>query len=162
MVVSARGKALIVVLGMSLCLARSLRAQTKDGSDAARKELHAEILRQDSAMFEAFNAHDAARLMSWFSQDVEFFHDRAGLQHYRELSAGFRSLFERNDGMRRELQKDGLEIFPVPGYGAIEAGSHRFCHSEDGRDVCGTFKFVHVWRKTVEGWRVTRAVSYAH
>ena len=29
-------------------------------------------------------------------------------------------------------------------------------------DVCGTFKFVHVWRRTANGWQITRAVSYDH
>jgi len=55
-----------------------------------------------------------------------------------------------------------LEVYPIKNYGAIEVGSHRFCHDENGRTECGTFKFLHVWRKTGTTWRLSRIVSYAH
>jgi ketosteroid isomerase-like protein len=113
-------------------------------------------------MFDAFNAHDIDRLMPFFSEQVEFFHDTGGLAGYRDLRAGFTSNFVKNNGLRRDLVPGSLEVYPIRGYGAIEVGAHRFCHKEDGRDDCGTFKFVQVWQQKDGQWNVTRVISYGH
>jgi hypothetical protein len=62
----------------------------------------------------------------------------------------------------RELLKDSLEVYPIKDYGAIETGSHRLCHVENGHDECGQFKFVLVWRQKDGRWQVARALSYDH
>lgn len=36
----------------------------------------ASITALDSALFAAFNAHDAAALGGWFTPDLEFYHDK--------------------------------------------------------------------------------------
>jgi hypothetical protein len=64
--------------------------------------------------------------------------------------------------IRRELVAGSLEVHPIKGYGAIEIGVHRFCHKENGNEECGTFKFVHIWRKNGDSWQVSRVVSYGH
>ncbi|MDW7694560.1 family 43 glycosylhydrolase [Flammeovirgaceae bacterium SG7u.111] len=33
---------------------------------------------------------------------------------------------------------------------------------EKGKMDCGTFKFVHIWKKVGETWELTRVVSYGH
>ncbi|NKI35375.1 hypothetical protein HFP89_09365 [Wenzhouxiangella sp. XN79A] len=48
------------------------------------------------------------------------------------------------------------------GYGAIHEGQHRFCHEVDGADDCGTFDFLHIWKRETDGWRLARVVSYGH
>ena len=53
-------------------------------------------------------------------------------------------------------------MYPLPGYGAIEIGTHEFCHEENGKTDCGTFKFLHVWQKQDGKWQVTRVMSYDH
>jgi hypothetical protein len=55
-----------------------------------------------------------------------------------------------------------LEVHPIKGYGAIEIGSHRFSHGENGKDVSGTFKFMMVWKEENGNWRISRVVSYDH
>lgn len=144
-----------------LAVSSGLRAQPPEPTRPAT-DLRSEILRADSAMFDAFNAHDLPRLMKWFSKDLEFYHDRGGLQRFDDVAAGFRGLFEKSDGMRRTRLEDGLEVYPIPGFGAVEVGTHRFCHTEGGRDECGTFRFLHVWRKSGDAWQVARVVSYGH
>ncbi len=73
-----------------------------------------------------------------------------------------RTNFERNDGLRRRLIPGSLEVYPVPNYGAIEVGTHEFCHEENGKTDCGVLRFLHVWQKRDGQWRVTRVVSYDH
>ena len=116
----------------------------------------------DKAMFDAFNAHDIDGVMALFSEDLEFYHDKGGLLRYDDARNGMKGSFDQNNGLRRDLIPGSLEVYPIKNYGAMEIGAHRFCHVENGKNDCGVFKFVHVWRKTGDQWKVTRVVSYDH
>lgn len=150
--------ALISVIALGACRPSvSSRSIPTPGEPA----LAAEIRAMDDSMTVAFNAHDADALMSLFTSDVEFYHDLQGLQDYRAISAGFQGLFASGSDIRRE-RTGTLEVYPIHGYGAIEVGAHRFCHTEGTRQNCGTFKFVQVWRRGSGGWKIARVVSYGH
>lgn len=124
--------------------------------------LHEEIAAADAALFGAYNARDLPRMMSFFAKDVEFYHDKDGLLGYAQIEAGFRNLFARNDGLRRDLVPGSRKVYPMGKDGAIETGVHRFCHVENGRDDCGVFQFSNVWRKIDGRWQITRLLSYDH
>ncbi|TGD82702.1 nuclear transport factor 2 family protein [Hymenobacter wooponensis] len=127
-------------------------------------ELYRTIARLDSAMFVAFNQHDVAQLQTFFAEDLEFYHDKGGLANFEQTMQGFRNLFEQNKttGLKRQLVPGTLEVFPIKDYGAVETYQHRFCHVENGKDDCGTFKNMMVWRLKDGQWKVTRVVSYDH
>lgn len=118
----------------------------------------------DSALFAAFNAHDADRLGTYFTPDLEFYHDKTGLAGYDSTMANFRALFARNadTGLRRELVPGTLEVYPLGNFGLLEICQHRFCHTENGQEDCGTFKNIMVWRKDSAGYKVSRVISYDH
>jgi ketosteroid isomerase-like protein len=137
-------------------------ASTAPPRTPASSPLYNEIAALDTAMFAAFNAHDAATLESYFDEGLEFYHDLGGLTTRAESMKGLKGMFDQNNGIRRELVRGSLEVYPIRDYGAIEIGAHRFCHVENGKDDCGTFKFVHVWQKQPRGWKITRVVSYGH
>lgn len=128
------------------------------------KALTKEIHQLDSLMFDALNRQDLEGAMFYFDKDLEFYHDKGGLDNYEQTKIKLARLFEnnRNNNFRRTLVPGSMEVYPVPGYGAIESCLHRFCHIENGKDDCGTFKNVMVWKKTSEGWKVTRVLSYDH
>ena len=144
------------------CLVPTSPHDTSSGGEPASSALYREISDRDVALTAAFNAHDLRALMALFADDVEFYHDTGGLQHYAEVRAGFGNLFGRNDGIRRNLVAGSLRVFPIKGYGAIELGSHRFCHEENAKEICGTFAFVQLWRQSDAGWKIARVVSYGH
>jgi Domain of unknown function (DUF4440) len=127
-------------------------------------ELFKEIYTQDSLMFAAFNAHDSVALMRFFSDDMEFYHDKGGLSDFKGTAYGFHRLFENNKetGLRRDLVAGSMEVYPINEYGAVETCQHRFCHLENGKDDCGTFKNIMIWKKTAADWKVTRVISYDH
>ena len=127
-------------------------------------ELFAEIAHLDSAMFDAFNAHHLDKLMLFFDSSLEFYHDQGGLSNFARNKQLLGDLFERNKttGLRRDLVPGSLEVYPIPDHGAIETGLHRFCHEENGKQDCGTFKFLHIWQKKNGEWKVTRVASYDH
>ena len=126
------------------------------------QELHDEIERMDAALSAAFDAHDISKLKALFTQDLEFYQDDEGLVRYEQTIKDFESLFAQGNQMRRKLVEGSLEVYPIKDYGAIEVGAHQFCHLEKGQDECGTFRFVHLWRKEGGAWKISRVVSYAH
>lgn len=129
-------------------------------TDAA--ELHALVADLDRRMFEAYNAHDVDRLMAMFTDDLEFYHDTGGLLNHEQVTAGFTGVFANNKDIRRDLVEGTLEVYPVKDYGAIEIGTHRFCHTENGKPDCGSFRFMQLWRFKDGAWQVSRDVSYGH
>ncbi|MDO7885991.1 nuclear transport factor 2 family protein [Hymenobacter cheonanensis] len=132
-------------------------------AQAQPDELRQRIARLDAEMFAAFNAHDIPKLMSYFTPNLEFYHDKGGLAGFAQTQQGFTQVSKQSPDIHRELVPGSLEVYPVPGYGAIEVGEHRFCHQENGKPDCGTFKFTMLWQQQKDGaWRVARVVSYGH
>jgi uncharacterized protein DUF4440 len=140
-----------------------LAGQTgRPSSRSSRSGIRLEIARMDSAVFAAFNARDMGKLKTFFAPDLEFCQDNEGLENYHQTINDFSEVFAQPSKIRRVLVPGTLEVYPIKNYGAIEAGSHRFCHTEHGKTECGTFKFLHVWRKTGTTWQLSRIISYAH
>ena len=125
-------------------------------------DLHSEIAAADSALFTAFNQRDLTKLRFYFARDLEFYQDNEGVERYAQTMKDFGQMFGQPAPIRRELVPGSLEVYPIKNYGAIEVGRHRFCHVENGKNDCGTFSFVHIWRRTKAGWKISRAVSYGH
>ena len=99
---------------------------------------------------------------SMLSRDLEFYHDTVGLGGYDKTMESTRRNCNDELGLTRTLIVESLEVYPIKDYGAIQKGKHTFCHMEDGENDCGTFEFVHVWKRTEKGWRITRVLSYGH
>ena len=111
------------------------------------QELYQEIAKQDSLLFNAFNTRDIDLFKTMFTEDLEFYHDKGGLTGYEHTIDFLKTTAQGNNQLNRELEKGSLEVYPIPGYGAMEIGMHRFCHLDNGKQSCGTFKFVHIWQK---------------
>jgi Domain of unknown function (DUF4440) len=151
----------LAIVAVSLCASAALAQPVRAVVARDPSSLRAEILQADSLMFAAYNAHDAVQIGRYFTRDLEFYHDAGGLLTWAQAMAGLTSNFDQNNGIRRVLV-GAVEVYPIRDYGAIETGVHQFCHREADKEECGTFKFLHVWRRTAAGWQVSRAVSYDH
>ncbi len=143
--------------------------------------LYREIAAADSELFTAANACDLARLSSMVDDDLEFYHDQAGLTTGKKR---FLDSVKNNTcgTMIRELVPGTLEIYPIKGFGAIEVAVHRFHHPGHEKEWAGAkelgmthfldpgasewpvgeAKFLHIWRKDQTGWKLVRVVSYRH
>ena len=126
------------------------------------QELYQEIAKQDSLLFNAFNTRDIDLFKTMFTEDLEFYHDKGGLTGYEHTIDFLKTTAQGNNQLKRELVKGSLEVYPIPGYGAMEIGMHRFCHLDNGKQSCGTFKFVHIWQKKDNQWKIARVISYDH
>lgn len=173
------GKAALAATLMCVAAAapQSARAETPAepaGADAASAPA-AEALPQgaaldelvaglDAQLFDSFNRctdpAQLARHAALFDEKVEFYHDFGGVSRTREALV---DSVRRNvcGKFRRELVAGSLRAYPIPGFGVMEIGEHRFC-KPDGGACHGRGEFVMVWRRDGERWQVTRALSYAH
>jgi ketosteroid isomerase-like protein len=167
--------AVVALVGTSSARAADAPAATKPATPAAVRDapvtatiptdpvaLRDLVLDLDRRMFAAYDAHDVDALMAFFAPELEFFHDTGGLLDHAAVRAGFTNVFANNRDIRRELIPEATVVHPIAGYGALQFGRHRFCHTENGRPDCGTFGFVQVWRLQDGRWQVTRELSFGH
>jgi hypothetical protein len=130
---------------------------------AAPDPLYQRMLALDTALFDSFNrCSDPAELekhVTFFAKDVEFYHDLGGVTLGVD---GLMANTRKNvcGKFRRELDLSSFRVFPIPGYGAMTIGTHRFCHSPTTCEGIG--EFTTVWRENNGVWQITRALSYAH
>jgi len=137
-------------------------AQSNQNSLTENTPLFKEIAHLDSVLFNAFNTRDIDKFKTLFTEDLEFYHDKGGLTNYDHTIDFLKATTELNNQLKRELVKGSLEVYPIPGYGAMEIGEHTFCHMENSKQDCGTFKFVQIWQKKNNEWKISRVVSYGH
>ena len=125
-------------------------------------ELYREIEQMDEIMFNAFNEKDIEKFKFLFTSDLEWFQDNGGLLNYDTVFTNFSNMFKNENRLTRKLVKGTLEVHPIKDYGAIETGMHEFRHMENGKEEIGTFKFLMIWQKKDNQWKISRVVSYDH
>lgn len=145
-----------------LLVLTAMKGKAQGSQPKPTDSLYIEIARLDSVAFDAFNRRDIETFKALFAEDLEFYHDKGGLTNLEYTINSMKEVAKRNDGLRRDLVKGSLEVYPIPGYGAMQMGAHTFCHMEGGKLDCGTFKFAHIWKKTAAGFKITRVISYGH
>ncbi len=138
----------------------ALLALAQPGAEAAVREA-------DAAFWRAFHACDAAAMGGFFTEDAEFYHDLTGLTAGRAAVVG--SLHRGPCGtpgtrVRREPVEGTIRVDPIPGFGAMISGEHRFLTTEGSgpERATGEARFAHVWRLEEGRWRMRRVLSYAH
>lgn len=124
--------------------------------------LHNTIYKQDSILFQAFNSRDFERFKEFFTNKLEIYQDNIGVRNYNQSMEAFHELFDGAYVLTRQLVKGTLEVYPIKDYGAIEIGQHTFCHFENGKSDCGTFKFIHIWENQNGNWKINKIITYGH
>jgi hypothetical protein len=155
-------KALLLLCLLALPVARlnAQPPQTKEEHD----KLFQTIASLDAEMFGAYNKCDLEKLGTFFTEDLEFYHDQTGLDRGRQslVDAVKKNICGK---VRRELVEGTLEVYPLKNYGAVEIGEHRFCDSRvytTCGEKSGVAKFVMLWQNTDGAWKITRVISYDH
>lgn len=151
-------KHILAVLFILIAGALNLKAQKNSSNDV----LFQEIYRMDSLFFGAFNNRDLKTIGNIFSEDLEFYHDKTGLTDYAMNMKMMGDIFNNKNAPHRTLLKETMEVYPVPGFGAMQYAKHRFCHEENGQMDCSDFKFLHIWQKKDGQWKLARIVSFDH
>jgi hypothetical protein len=162
--------ALILSLLISFLCIRELKAQS-GGQEAETRQLQDSIFHYDSLFWKAYNSCDLDKMDRFFSEDLEFYHDKGGLTLGRE---NLRESVEKglcgNESfrLRREQVNGSLQLYPLYQngivYGAILSGEHIFFIKENGKKeyLDGIARFTHVWLRQEGAWKMSRVLSYGH
>ena len=149
---------LLPLLALSIVEIDAQSSQTKAPPD----ELFRTIASLDDALFDSYNRCDLEKFLTFFTDDLEFYHDQGGVTRGSQTVA---EQLKKNicGKVRRELVPGTLEVYPMHGYGAVEMGIHRFhdLNAENAEPV-GEAKFIHLWQKKDGVWKITRIISYDH
>lgn len=133
--------------------------------------LTAEIHAVDAEFFRLMwkDCEAPEKLAVFLHPDGEFYHDVNG---YRKFSGAVLAFQKRRcDGQaktgertRRELVEESFHVDPVPRFGAIATGDHRFYRMLPGKpeELIGVAKFAIVYKREADGWKGYRTLSYAH
>ena len=132
-------------------------------ANSDQTSLFGEIQALDASFFDAYNRCDLRQVSILVADDLEFYDDRDGFEMSRQTLLDDLEKYICGK-VHRELVPGTLEVHPIPGYGALEIGAHRFCEASPSACPSGSSvsKFVHIWRKKDGAWKLTRAVSYGH
>lgn len=141
----------------SILMLAALQAAAQESPRSGR--LYDDLARMDRELFDAaFVDCDQAKFGSIFTDDAEFYHDRAG-PSYGDSVKQLRSC-PKDDGVTRTLVPGSLEVYPIKDFGAVQIGRHTFVRKgEQGAEIA---KFVHLWNYSEGKWRLSRVLSFDH
>jgi ketosteroid isomerase-like protein len=127
-----------------------------------RESVRQTVAGLDAELFDAVNRCDLPKVASFWAEDAEFLHDKSDPIYGRDAIVA--SIKNNLCGkVVRELVPGTLDVSPLQGDGAVETGVHRFLHpGAQDHGVVGEARFIHVWKKTRTGWKITRVISYDH
>ena len=131
--------------------------QNKSKKDSAEIKLYNTIVRLDSLLFDSYNSCKPDQYESMLSDNFEFYHDTGGFSNSKKENVeGIKKYICGK--VNRELLKGSIEVSAIPGYGAVEIGSHRF-HNFVEKSTSQFSKFVIIWQFKANEWKVTRVIS---
>lgn len=122
------------------------------------KELYTTIVHMDSVYFNAYNTCDMAKQAEIYSDSLEFYHDNGGLQKSKQalLDAIRKNICGK---VTRVLVKGSIEVYPIPGYGAVEIALHRFINHAENDHLSQPDRFIIIWKNQNNNWQITRVIS---
>jgi hypothetical protein len=159
-----RLSALILILGAAL---HSVAAAAEN----APLDVSAAVLERDGLFWKAYNACDVQGMAQFFTEDVEFYHDRGGVTlGHPALVAVLREGLCGNPAstLRREAVDGTVHVFPMKKndavYGAILSGEHVFyVRPKDKPEFLdGRAKFMDLWTLKDGTWKMSRILSFDH
>ena len=125
---------------------------------------------KDNMMFsQGFDNCDLAITTSLMTEDIEFYHDKGGVDKgKKEILETMQNGLCRSgkNEIRRHLVPNSLAVFPMYNngklYGAIQTGKHGFAPLGEEVSIAPA-SFMHLWLLGEDGeWRIARVLSYDH
>ena len=135
------------------------------------ENLSAVIKQKDSLFWVAYNNCEPGKFRQFFTEDVEFYHDKGGITLGEEkLTLSFKNNLCSNDSLRvrREAVPGTMKVFPMQNgntvYGAITMVEHVFYVLEKGKKerLDGLAKSTHLWLLKDSVWKMSRVLSFDH
>jgi hypothetical protein len=145
---------------------------TTDGKAQAKlTDLTSLISEKDSLFWKSYNSCDLVSFRTFFTDDIEFYHDKGGITLGIEaLTSTMSQNLCGKPGfkLRRAVVPGTVKIYPLEKngtiYGAVISGDHDFFVTENAKPEfhSGRAKFTHIWILTNKEWKMSRVISYDH
>ena len=122
------------------------------------QELFDTIVAMDKAYFDAYNTCDMKKQGLLYAEDLEFYHDKGGLTTSKQdvLDAIEKNICGK---VQRTLVAGSVEVYPIKDFGAVEIGYHKFFNNEEPNAQSKPGKFIILWKRTAENWKITKVIS---
>jgi hypothetical protein len=125
------------------------------------RALYDTIVKLDSIFFSYYNSCDVnlEKHAAFYSDSIEFYHDKGGLSTSK---AGVLEGIKKYvcGKVSRYPVQGSIEVYPIPGFGAIEIGLHKFFNKEEPDATPHASRFTIVWQYTKEaGWKIRKVIS---
>jgi Domain of unknown function (DUF4440) len=155
-------KVLIITALYCIILSMKVHAQTPAYTyKPDDPQLHDTITHLDSVFFSLYNncSTQLEAYAAFYSDSIEFYHDKGGLStSKKDLVQGTKNNICGK--VTRELVKGSIEVYPIPGYGAVETGLHMFHNNQEKQTGPPKIsKFIIFWKQSSMGWKISRVVS---
>jgi len=146
----------IVVLGFGSLSFRPIEDLNIDLTEDTT--LYDDIVEMDKIYFTAYNTCDMETQAELYDEDIEFYHDKGGLATSK--SELLESLEKNICGkVTRELVEGSIEVYPIANFGAVQIGMHKFFNNQEPNEISKPSKFITIWRKTEESYKISRVIS---
>jgi ketosteroid isomerase-like protein len=124
----------------------------------ADSDLYRTVLALDDSYFTAYNSCDMETQAALLSDELEFYHDQGGLSTSK---AEILESIEANicGKVTRELVAGSVEVHEIKGFGAVEIGLHKFHNKEEPDAESKPSRFIALWKRENDTWRMHRIVS---
>jgi hypothetical protein len=156
---NSKVSALVSILLTTLIMpGASAQSQDTYSYKPESQALYDTILHMDSIYFHAYNTCDMVTQAALYSDSIEFYHDKGGLETNKQrlLEAIQKNICGK---VTRVLVKGSVEVYPIAGYGAVEIGLHRFINHQESEIPSKPDKFILIWRHQNDRWQITRVIS---
>ncbi|WP_430410561.1 nuclear transport factor 2 family protein [Kordia sp.] len=157
---------LVVLLALGIFTTSCISVRTKSKRTIVAKEkytpvdqdLYTTIVALDKRFFDAYNTCDLKIQDELISEDLEFFHDKGGLSTSKTqiMEAMKNNICGK---VTRTLIDGTIEVYPIPGYGAVQMGEHKFYNNQEPNAKSIPSKFITIWKNDNGTWQMTRIVS---
>ncbi|GMQ28407.1 nuclear transport factor 2 family protein [Algoriphagus confluentis] len=124
-------------------------------------ELYNTIVKLDQEFFGYYNECQTQleKYADFYAEDLEFYHDQGGLSKSKEeiVQSTQKNICGK---VTRHLVPDSIEVYPIPGFGAVEMGLHYFINTDNPPDEPRKMgRFIVFWKDGPEGWKISKVVS---
>jgi hypothetical protein len=138
----------------------------------AEQELFKKLASLDSSLFVTAYTCNPEKNVTFFTEDIEFYHDKGGPTYTRKAfmeSMTKNFCAPRKFELRRKLVSGTLQLFPMYNnnvlYAAVQMGEHKFYEYDPATKKetwVGIAKFTHLWENKEGDWKISRVLSYDH
>ena len=149
---------LIVTVAFSCKKAEDTKSVYRNDYTIENQELFNTIKDLDAKYFNAYNSCDIETQSEMIPDNFEFYHDKGGLMTSKE---DFLKALKTNicGKIKRTLVEGSVEVYSINNYGAVQIGYHRFFNNQEPDAISNPSKFIVIWQKTNDSWKMARVVS---